>query len=159
MQELPGTTEKRLDLIAGGALDPKGASQFLNKTFDAKDYLSVLRRYTKQQKYIDGLYEVYYSHICEISLSPNPKKIFCHLDLDPATRKRCFRALRKAGGETRLLPTSYNISYTLERPDVRAKAFGGYSEVWKVIDPAGTTFALKVIRVSEQDSFPKIQKV
>ena len=60
MQETPNTTEERIDLIAQGTLDPESASQLLGRIFDAPDYLTVLRNYSKAQQYVDGLYKVYY---------------------------------------------------------------------------------------------------
>jgi hypothetical protein len=58
---MPGTpnTAERIALIAGGNLDSKIASQFLNETFDAPDYLQAISGYSPQQQFIDGLYEAY----------------------------------------------------------------------------------------------------
>jgi hypothetical protein len=52
-------TKERIALIAKGKLDSKVASQFLNETFDAPDYLQAISGYSPQQQFIDGLYEAY----------------------------------------------------------------------------------------------------
>ena len=59
MPGTPDTTKERIALIAEGNLDPNIASQFLNETFDAPDYLQAISGYTPQQQFIDGLYEAY----------------------------------------------------------------------------------------------------
>ena len=38
-------------------------------------------------------------------------------------------------------------------------AAGGYSDVWRVNSPDGAIFALKVLRVTQQDDFLKVKKV
>jgi len=60
MGETPDTTEARIALISRGSLDSEKISQFLDETFDAPDYLPILRRYSEAQRYINGLYEVYF---------------------------------------------------------------------------------------------------
>ena len=62
MEEPPSTTEERIAYIAQGkgAQDPDSTSQLLRDVFDAPDYLATLRGYPEPQRYIDGLYEVYY---------------------------------------------------------------------------------------------------
>lgn len=68
MEDLPSTTEGRVALIAQGSLGSEGAlnseiiSQLLNATFDAGDYLSVLRGHPDQQQYINGLYAVHHPY-------------------------------------------------------------------------------------------------
>jgi hypothetical protein len=66
---------------------------------------------------------------------------------------------QEGGGETRLLPTSYYVRFPLEIQDALPRAAGGFSEVWKANDSAGTTFALKVLRVTQEDDFSEIKKV
>ena len=73
--------------------------------------------------------------------------------------QRCFRALRKAVGVTRLLPACYYVSSPLKRPDMLPSVAGESSEVWKAIDINGATFALKIFRVTQQNDFFKIKKV
>jgi len=58
-----------------------------------------------------------------------------------------------------LLPTSYHIPFPLKKQDPLAKAGGGFAEVWKAKSPAGTTFALKILRVTQQNDLEKIKKV
>ena len=37
-------------------------------------------------------------------------------------------------------------------------AAGGSSDVWKANDPAGTSFALKALRLTQQDNFSEIKQ-
>lgn len=74
-------------------------------------------------------------------------------------RRRCLRALRRAGGETGFLPTSYQVSFELKKQDTLPNAAGGFSDVWKANSPSGTTYALKVLRVTQQDDIREIKKV
>ena len=74
-------------------------------------------------------------------------------------RRRCFRALRKAGGKTGFLPSGYQVVLELKKQDSVPNASGGYSDVWKAISPSGTAFALKVLRVTLADDTSKIRKV
>ena len=74
-------------------------------------------------------------------------------------RRRCFRALRKAGGVTRLLPACYYFSSPLQIPDVLPSATGEFSEVWKAVDTNGATFALKILHVAQRDNFLEMKKV
>jgi len=59
----------------------------------------------------------------------------------------------------RLLPTCYSVPFQLEIQDTLASAGGGFSDVWKAQDRAGTTFAVKVLRVTKEDNFSEIKKV
>ena len=65
MEGTPDSTEKWITLIAQGKLDLDRAPQLLDGIFDAQDYLTILRGYSKAQQYIDGLYKVYCSSLCE----------------------------------------------------------------------------------------------
>ena len=77
VQEIPNTTEKRIALITEGSLDFKGASQFLNETFEASDYVRALLGYPAQQQFIDSLYEARNSHcLCELCLDLIPHSFF-----------------------------------------------------------------------------------
>ena len=58
-----------------------------------------------------------------------------------------------------MLPTSYHVTFSLQKPDAMPNASGGYSDVWKVNGPGASVFALKVLRVTQQDDFHKIKKV
>ena len=75
MEELPSTTEEKIALIAQEALNPGGVpnsertSQLLSATFDARDYLPVLRGYPNPQQYVDGLYQVNYLYFVKFSFT------------------------------------------------------------------------------------------
>jgi len=53
------------DRVAQGTLDPESASQLLDELFKAQDYLTVLKKYSEAQRYIDGLYKVYSYCFCK----------------------------------------------------------------------------------------------
>jgi len=74
-------------------------------------------------------------------------------------RGQCFQALRKAGGERRLLPTGYHVTFPLKKQDALPKAGGGFSEVWKAKCPKDKTYALKILRVTQENDFSEIKKV
>ena len=59
MSRIPNATKEKIALIARGSLDSEEVSQLLSSTFDAGDYLAVLRSFSALQEYIDGLYKVY----------------------------------------------------------------------------------------------------
>ena len=69
MGETANTTEQRIAIISRGSLDSEIAPQLLNETFNAPDYFRVLHgcSETEAQRYINGLYEVYCSYLCEYS--------------------------------------------------------------------------------------------
>ena len=66
--QLPKTTQAKFALIAqealnsGEALSSERISRLLNATFDAKDYMDVLRKYPHPQQYVNGLYKVNYPY-------------------------------------------------------------------------------------------------
>ena len=79
-------TFKRIALIAGGSLGLEGASQFLNATFGAEDYLEALHNYPKPQQYIDSLYEVCnYTYPRQRRFDPYPARFS---SMAPLTRQR-----------------------------------------------------------------------
>ena len=65
---LPNTTQGKIALIAQGTPNSWEApnferiSQLLNATFDANDYMDVLRKYPDPQQYVDDLYKVNYPY-------------------------------------------------------------------------------------------------
>ena len=76
-------------------------------------------------------------------------------------RRRCLRALRKTCGLYGILPTSYNIPFTLSKLNQRPFSSGGYSDVWKFTDEKNSdlVFAVKSLRVYEHDYIVDINKV
>ncbi|KAF9789413.1 kinase-like domain-containing protein [Thelephora terrestris] len=79
---------------------------------------------------------------------------------DPALQRRCIRALRKTCGLHGILPSSYEVTRPLSKPGPRAFASGGFSDVWKLTDTRddSVVFAVKTLRVYEQDPADKINK-
>ena len=80
--------------------------------------------------------------------------------VDPGLRRRCLRALRKTCGLYGILPDSHTVAYPLSRPGPRAVASGGFGDVWRLIDETNDiAYAVKSLRVYEQDPVEKINKV
>jgi hypothetical protein len=73
MEGFPDATENRIALIAQGGPYPE-ITQFLTDLFEVQDYPRVLMGRPEAQQFVDGLYEVYYSHFCESRshLAPPP---------------------------------------------------------------------------------------
>ena len=90
------------------------------------------------------------------------RQIIDKIPINSELQRRCVRALRKTCGLYGILPTSYEVTSTLNRPRYgRPFASGGFSDVWKVTDEKNSdlVFAVKALRVYEQDPIEKINKV
>ena len=85
--------------------------------------------------------------------------MFENIPPDTPMRQRCLRALRKAGGETGLLPSCYQVLFELEMQGALPAAAGGFSDVWKANSQSGTNYALKILRVTQQDNIKEMKKV
>ena len=85
--------------------------------------------------------------------------MFCNLPHDSPVRPRCFRALRRGGGDLGVLPTSYHSRLSFELQDELPTAAGGFADVWKADGPPGVTSALKILRITKGDNFSEIKKV
>ena len=80
--------------------------------------------------------------------------------VDPGLRRRCLRALRKTCGLYGILPDSHTVTYPLSKPGPRAVASGGFGDVWRLVDETSDiAYAVKSLRVYEQDPVEKINKV
>jgi hypothetical protein len=95
MEGLPDTTEKRIALIARGGPYPE-ITQLLADLFKVWDYTTVLRGHPEAQQFIDGLYEVYFSHFSRelIHLAPPPR----FLTIYPKGQKPVIGVFRNSGG-------------------------------------------------------------
>ena len=71
--------------------------------------------------------------------------------------ERCVRALRKACGIYGLLPDSHEVKFTLASGE-HALASGGFSDVWKATNEDGEVFAVKVLRMY-QNNAAQVKKV
>ena len=89
------------------------------------------------------------------------RQIIDSLPVSSVLRRRCIRALRKTCGLYGILPASYTITFPLSKPGQRPIASGGYKDVWRLTDEADPerVFAVLSLRVYEQDSVEKINKV
>ena len=151
--------------------DWDGSSQaiygVLATVFEAPDYLDCIKYLSKRgidpESYINNLDKVRLFSIlrqhswCSTILT----QIIDALPVDSELRRPCLRALKKTCGLYGILPTSYTITHLLSRPGPRAFAWGVYCDVWRLSDEQNPKkiFAVKVLRVYEQDPFDKINKV
>ena len=87
-------------------------------------------------------------------------QIIDSLPPDSDLRKRCIRALRKTCGLYGILPASYVVPFTLSKPVRRPFSSGGFSDVWKFTEKNNDrAFAVKSLRIYEQDPIERINKV
>ena len=139
----------------------------LAAAFEAADYLDCIKNLRARNidplSYINSLDKV---GSCSI---PTHQSLFItiwwqiidSLPSDSDQRKRCIRALRKTCGLYGILPASYIIPSALSSPGKRPFASGGFSDVWRLTDERNhdQVFAVKSLRVYEQDPSDKINKV
>lgn len=144
-------------------------NQVLTAAFDAEDYLDCIKNL--RERNIDPL--SYINRLDKVSPYSIPKhharfmtiwqQIIDNLPIDSELRKRCLRALRKTCGLYGILPDSYTIPSNLTKPGPRQRPFasGGFSDVWKLPEERNQDriFAVKSLRVYEQDPSEKINKV
>ena len=71
--------------------------------------------------------------------------------------ERCVRALSKACGIYGLLPDSHKIKATLTTSQ-HAIASGGFSDIWKATNENGEVFAVKVLRMYQNNAL-QVKKV
>ena len=142
-------------------------NRVLATAFGAEDYLDCVRNL--QARGIDPLsYINSLDRVCTHSVSTRwtlfltiLRQIIDSLPVGSEIQRRCLRALRKTCGLYGVLPSSYTIPYPLSKPGQRAFASGGFADVWRLTDPRDTkvVFAVKSLRVYEQDPVEKINKV
>ena len=88
------------------------------------------------------------------------EQILDNVPVNSGLHRRCLRALRKTCGIYGTLPSSYTLTYPLSKPGERPFAPGGFSDVWRLADETNNTaYAVKKLRVYEQDPVDKINKV
>jgi hypothetical protein len=141
--------------------------QLLTTAFGAKDYPESIKdlkaRGIEPLSYINTLDKVCLHSIPshQASLLTTMRKAFDILPADSDMQRRCLRALRKTCGLHGILPDSYKVTYPLSKlPNQRPFARGGFCDVWKMIDPTNDkAYAVKMLRVYEQDPIPIINKV
>ena len=137
--------------------------------FEADDYLECIKDLPTLQ--IEPL--SYVNNLDKVSSHPIPshharflttwRQIVDSLPANSGLRKRCIRALRKTCGLYGILPTSYEVTSVLTiPPGRRPSAGGGFADVWRITDEKdggeGEVFAVKALRVYEQDPVDKIRK-
>ena len=71
--------------------------------------------------------------------------------------ERCVRALGKVCGIYGLLPDSHKVKSTLTTSQ-HAIASGGFSDIWKATNEKDEVFAVKVLRMY-QDNAAQVKKV
>jgi len=144
-------------------------SQVLVAAFEAGDYLDCIKdlraRNIEPVSYINSLdkvgpHSVLKHRIRSITIR---RQIIDNLPTNSELQRRCVRALRKTCGLYGILPTSYEVPFTLNinKPRQRPFASGGFSDVWRVTDERNTdlVFAVKSLRVYEKDPAEKINRV
>lgn len=154
-----------LRIIASGDLtSPQAVAQLLTDALGADNYSECIKNLPSHnidpQSYIDGLDKVCHSFF-------SPLAVLCsHFPRDQAIdilssesdiHERCVRALGKVCGIYGLLPDSYQIRSTLTTGE-HALASGGFSDIWKATNRAGGTFAIKVLRMY-QNNATQVKKV
>ena len=139
----------------------------LTTAFGAEDYWDCIRKLQAQG--IDPL--SYINNLDKVCTFPILRKhdsflitwrqVIDSLPVGSALRRRCIRALRKTCGLYGLLPTSYTITFSLSKSGQRAFASGGFTDVWRLTDETDPkrVFAVKSLRVYDQDPVEKINKV
>ena len=163
----PASASISLRKIANWDGRPQNISQVLNTAFEASDYLDCIKDLRGQNidppSYINNL-----DKVSPYSISNHRAwfvtvccQIIDTLSSDLELQKRCIRALRKTCGLYGILPASYTVTSALTSPGQRAFASGGFSDVWRLTDENNhdLVFAVKSLRVYEQDPFEKINKV
>ncbi|KAF9789408.1 kinase-like domain-containing protein [Thelephora terrestris] len=127
-----------LDTVVNWDGNSPDIHQALIAGFEAEDYLTCIK----------GLEE---RGIEPVSYINNLDKVINSLPSDSDFRQQCLRALRKTCGLHGILPDSYTITYALNKTGGRAIANGSFADVWKVTNGNDEVFAVKVLRVTEQE--------
>ena len=141
--------------------------QVLVTAFEASDYLDCVKDLRAQNieplSYVNSLDKVSSRPILgyHIRLITAWRQIIDNLPTNSDLRMRCIRALRKTCGLHGVLPISHIVTFTLSQPRGRPYASGGFSDVWKLTDEEhpDRVFAVKSLRVHEQDPVDKVNKV
>ena len=154
-----------LRVIASGDLTaPQVVVQILTDALGADNYSECIKNLLSHnidpQSYIDGLDKVCHSFFLPLAIlrshSPRDQAIDI-LSSESDIHGRCVRALGKVCGIYELLPDSYRIKSTLTTGE-HALASGGFSDIWKATNRAGGTFAIKVLRMY-QNNATQVKKV
>ena len=148
----------------GKSQDISQASTTAFKANDYPDCIKDLRALNIEPlSYINGLDEVS-SHLVPKYHAFFKKKIWRQiinsLPSNPELWKRSIRTLRKTCGIYGIIPTSCTVSFPFSKLDRRPFALGRFSDVWRLTDERNQNlvFAVKSLRVHEQDLFEKINK-
>ncbi|KAF9789522.1 kinase-like domain-containing protein [Thelephora terrestris] len=136
------SSAKYLRAIANGDITaPQEVVELLTKALGAKDYAECVKDLPSHnidpQSYIDEL-----------------DKAINILTPESDIHERCVRALRKTCGVYGLLPDSHEVKFVLTAGE-HAVASGGFSDIWKATDEDGEVFAVKVLRMYQNNAAQK----
>ena len=158
-------TKSGLRLIASGDLTFPGViTETLNNLLEAEDYSDCVKNLQKididQQSYINGLDKVRLCFVLSLAASrswPSGSQAIDILSPGSGIYERCVRALSRACGIYGLLPNSHEVESALTTSEHAVKS-GGFSDIWRGEDANGDVFAIKVLRMYE-DNAPELKKV
>jgi len=160
-----GSAAGYLHPIADGRLrSPQEITTTLTNALGAADYSGCIKDLRRvgidPQSYIDGLDEVCpcfgssFVPLHSWALGYQAIDILSH---ESDIYERCVRALSKVCGIYGLLPDSHKVRSGLTVGE-HAVASGGFSDVWKADDGIGGVFAVKVLRMY-QNNAERVKKV
>jgi hypothetical protein len=145
-------------------MSPQEITATLIKALEATDYSDCIKDLRRigidPQSYINGLDKV---HPCFV-LSPATSHSWLSESqainiISPGSDiyERCIRALGRVCGIYALLPGSHEVELALTTGE-HPVASGGFSDVWKAENENGEVFAVKVLRMY-QDNAAVVKKV
>jgi len=151
-------------IVDGRLRSPQEITAILTNVLGAADYSSCVKDLRRvgidPQSYIDGLDKVCPclapSLVAPHSWTPGPQAIDI-LSHESDIHQRCVRALSRVCGIYGLLPDSHKVGSNLTVGE-HAVASGGFSDVWKTNGENGEMFAVKVLRVY-QNNAERVKKV
>ena len=151
--------------IADGSLPSRRAvSQILTNVLNAEDYDKCVRDLCSHkvdpQSFIDGLDKVCSGPSLFLTTLHSHPLGYQAIDIlwsRSDIHERCVRALSKACGIYGLLPDSHEIKSTLTMSE-HANASGGFSDIWKATNENGEVFAVKALRMYQNNAL-QVKKV
>ena len=154
-----GSTASYLSSIADGDLTaPQAITRTLANALAADDFSGCIKNLPglgiDPQAYIDGFDKVRPWFFYPRSFSVHGLWGLQAIDiLSPESdiHNRCVRALSKVCGIYGLLPDSHKVKSTLTTSQ-HAIASGGFSDIWKATDEKNEVFAIKVLRMYENNA-------
>lgn len=153
-----GSAAGYLRPIASGLLtSPREITRALTNALGAADYSDCVKDLRRvgidPQSYINGLDKVCPSFIplpVTVHSRPSGYQAIDILSHESDIHERCVRALSKVCGIYGLLPDSHEVGLNLTVGD-HPVTFGGFSDIWKAAGTNGEVWAIKMLRVYQND--------